>query len=259
MGVELLWKILAHPLTAGLDLDDPRTTDLRGKIIRGKSFLHQVYEEWYACIQNALPVGTRPVLELGSGGGFMGELVPGLIASDVFCCNGIQIVLKGQQLPFRSGSLRAVVMTDVLHHLPQPRALFAESARCIQSGGALVMIEPWVTRWSSWVYAKLHQEPFLPAASQWEFQSTGPLSGANDALAWIIFERDRFRFESEFPMWKVRRIKLLMPFRYLLSGGVSLRSLMPGCAFKLWRWIEDEMQPYMATWAMFALIVLSRT
>jgi hypothetical protein len=74
----------------------------------------------------------------------------------------------------------------------------------------------------------------------------------------MIFERDRDRFEREFPEWRIRAITLGMPFRYLVSGGVSLRSFMPGAAFGLLRWIEDRMRPLMNTWAMFATITLVR-
>ena len=50
-----------------------------------------------------------------------------------------------------------------------------------------------------------------------------------------------------------------MPFRYLLSGGVSLRSLTPGWTYGLWRWVENRMQPWMNHWGMFAHIVLHRS
>ena len=46
---------LAHPLTRGLDIDDPRTTHLRQQIIQEKSFLRQIYQEWYQAIVAALP------------------------------------------------------------------------------------------------------------------------------------------------------------------------------------------------------------
>jgi hypothetical protein len=62
------------------------------------------------------------------------------------------------------------------------------------------MIEPWVTPWSRLVYTRMHHEPFVPAAAQWEFLTTGPLSGANGALPYILFSRDRAQFELEFPM-----------------------------------------------------------
>jgi SAM-dependent methyltransferase len=255
----MLRRWLAHPLTRGLDIDDPRTTHLRRRVIREKSFLRQIYEEWYQSIAGSLPLGKGAVLELGSGAGFLDEFIPGLITSEIFECPGIAVVLDGLALPFADGALRAIVMTDVLHHLPQPQQFFSEAARCVRPGGAVVMIEPWVTPWSRLIYTWLHHEPFRPEAAEWEFPRGGPLSGANGALPWIVFERDRAKFEREFPEWQVNTIYPIMPFRYLVSGGVSLRSLMPGWAFGLWRGLEKALYPWMDKLAMFAQVVLRRT
>src|SRR5918996_1970860 len=91
--------LLAHPLTRGLDIDDPRTTHLRRQIIQEKSFLRQIYEEWYRAIIAALPGGEGAVLELGSGGGFMSHFVPDLITSELFYCSNIRVVIDGLRLP----------------------------------------------------------------------------------------------------------------------------------------------------------------
>jgi hypothetical protein len=120
------------------------------------------------------------------------------------------------------------------------------------------MIEPWVTPWSRLIYTRLHHEPFEPNVVEWEFPRSGPLSGANGALPFIIFERDRLQFEREFPMWQIRTIRPMMPFCYLASGGVSWRSLMPGSTFKLWQGLENALSPWLDKLAMFAQIVLSR-
>lgn len=249
---------LTHPLTRGLDIDDPRTTLLRRQIIQEKGFLRQIYQEWYAAIAAALPAGEEPVLELGSGAGFLSDFIPGLITSEIFSCPDVRVVLDGARLPFSDGVLRGIVMTDVLHHLPQPRRFFTEATRCVRPGGVMVMIEPWVTSWSRLVYRHLHHEPFRPEAPYWECPLSGPLSGANSALPWMIFERDRDQFEREFPEWQLLSIKPGMPFRYLISGGVSSRSLMPEAGLRLWRWVENWMRPWMTTWAMFATITLVR-
>jgi hypothetical protein len=121
------------------------------------------------------------------------------------------------------------------------------------------MIEPWVTPWSRFIYQKLHHEPCLPDAREWEFTANGPLTGANGALPWIIFQRDRSKFEAEFPQWQIKATQLMMPFRYVVSGGVSLRSLQPSWSYRLWCAVEDALQPWMANLAMFALIVLQRS
>ena len=250
--------LLAHPLTRGLDLDDPRTTHLRLQIIQQKTFLRQIYEEWYQAISTALPSGEEAVLELGAGAGFMKDFIPNLITSEIFYCSNVRAVLDASRLPFAAKSLRGVVMTDVLHHIPGQRAFFAEAARCVRPGGVIAMIEPWVTGWSKFVYTRLHHEPFQPEALSWELPTAGPLSGANGALPWIIFARDRQKFEQEFPQWRIELIKPIMPFSYLLSGGVSLRGLAPGWSFGVWRQIENALGRWGNQLAMFAQIVLRR-
>jgi hypothetical protein len=87
---------------------------------------------------------------------------------------------------------------------------------------------------------------------------TGPLSGANGALPWIIFERYRAQFEQEFPQWHLQMIKPFMPFCYLISGGVSMRNLMPGWTFGSWRKLKQVFQLWMKSWARFAAIALEK-
>jgi SAM-dependent methyltransferase len=249
---------LAHPLTRGLSIDDPATTAIRRRIIREKPFLRKIYEDWYRTLAAAIPEGPGEVLELGSGAGFLEEFIPNLITSEVFPCPGVKMVVDARQLPFESGSLKAIVMTDVLHHIPGPRKLFAEAARCVRPGGVITMIEPWVTPWAGFIYGRMHHEPYRPDATEWEFPSSGPLSGANIALPWIVFSRDRASLEGEFPQWKVERIRLHTPLRYVLSGGVSMRSLMPGFAHGPVKALEWMLSSLARELAMFAQVTLQR-
>ena len=251
--VTLVKSMLAHPLTRGAGLDDPRTTALRRRIIQEKPFLRRVYREWYEMLAADLPGGEGRVLELGSGAGFFHEIVADAICSEIFLCPGIDAVLDGQRLPIADASLRAIVMTDVFHHLPRARDFFREATRTVRPGGVVAMIEPWVTGWSKLIYTKLHHEPFRPDAAEWEFPSTGPLSGANGALPWIVFHRDRATFEREFPQWHIERVDPIMPLRYLLSGGVSMRSLVPALLFRPIAMIEKLSGQ---SGAMFAHVVL---
>lgn len=45
-------------------------------------------------------------------------------------------------LPLASGSMRLVLVRDVLHHLPRPAAALDEAVRVLAPGGRLVVIEP---------------------------------------------------------------------------------------------------------------------
>jgi SAM-dependent methyltransferase len=241
-----------------MEVDAPETTMLRRRIVQEKVFLRRLYEEWYSQIALALPDLHGPVLELGSGAGFMGNFIEDLITSEVFPTPGARVVLDGARLPFGDSALRAVVMTDVFHHIPAPRSFLAEARRALKPGGRIVMVEPWVTPWSRFVYRNFHHEPFEPDAVAWEFPPAGPLSGANGALPWIIFERDRAIFETEFPELVIRRISPLMPTVYLVSGGVSLRSLAPSFAYPILRAAERALPPLERATAMFALITVEK-
>jgi SAM-dependent methyltransferase len=249
---------LAHPLTRGLDLDDPLTSSIRRQVITENKFLFQVYLEWYQYLKESTNGTGGDLVELGSGGGFLSDFIPGLITSEVFYFPGSNITLDGQYLPFAAESLQAIFMTNVLHHIPDNHLFFSEAARCTKKGGCIAMIEPWNTPWSKFVYNVLHHEPFEPNVAEWRLPSKGPLTTANDALPWIIFGRDRAQFESEFPEWSIKKIQLLMPFRYLVSGGVSLRQLMPEWSYPLWKGLETLFSPANHLLSMFAFIQLER-
>jgi SAM-dependent methyltransferase len=255
----LLRRLLAHPLTASLDLDAPETTKLRSRIISSKPFLKAIYDQWYSLLAREVPRGEGRVLELGSGGGHCSRFIPELITCEVFRCPGVRIVADASRLPFAEESLRAILMTNVLHHIPNIRRFFAEASRCLRPDGRILMIEPWVSSWSHFVYKRLHHEAFHPDALDWDFSSTGPLSGANTALPWIIFARDRTKFEAEFPEFAIESIRPFMPFRYLVSGGVGMRSLMPGFTHSAWARLERSLESRMPSLAMFAFLSLRRS
>ena len=86
-----------------------------------------------------------------------------------------------------------------------------------------------------------HHEPFNPKSKTWAFHATGPLSSANGALCWIIFYRDRKRFEQLFPDLCIHSITPHSPLYYWLAGGLRSWSLLPGSLFHLVSTLEDVM------------------
>jgi SAM-dependent methyltransferase len=251
--------MMLHPATRDLDLDDPLTTAKRREIIGKRKFLRQVYGEWYRRLVAALPPGEGSVVELGSGAGFLAEVVRGAITSEVLPVSRVRALMDGCALPFADGTLRAILMTNVLHHLPNVKSFLREADRSLRPGGVVATVEPWLTPWSRYVYTHWHHEPFDPEARSWDLPPAHPLSSANGALPWIVFERDRAVFEAEFPSLRVRSIEPLMPFSYLISGGFSALSIAPGWSFRFWRSVERAVRPLELGLAMFAVIVLERS
>lgn len=210
------------------DVDDPgRYQELRSRI-RGKHSLNAIYREVYAkyaaCIAKCPPGGG--VLELGSGAGFAREVIPELIASDLLAYEELDVVLDARRLPFASGALRAIVMFNVFHHIPDVGALLAECERVLRPGGRVLLVDQHPGVVGAPILRYVHHEPYDPRAG-WTFQSSGPLSGANGALCWIVFRRDRAEFERRFPGLTIERYEPHTPLRYWLSGGLKPWTLLP--------------------------------
>lgn len=243
------------------DLDDPRRTIHHGQLIREKKFLRRLYVDWYNFLVKPYRNGELPegkILELGSGGGFLKELIPDVITSDVMELPDNDMTFSAEEMPFEDNSLSAIFMIDVLHHIPCNEKFFAEASRTLKKGGKIIMSEPANTPFSRFFYQRFHHEPFKPDGG-WEIPNTGPLSGANGALPWIFFVRDRKIFEEKFPHLEIEKIKLHSPFRYFISGGMSYPSLMPGWSFGAVTAVEKLFTPVFPLIAMFQHIVLTRS
>ena len=168
---------LSQPLTRDLDLDDPQTTELRKKILIENRFLNKVYDEWYTQITPNLPIDANPILEIGSGAGFLNERIPKLIQSDILYYPGLSLVVNGGELPFISESLGTIVLINTFHHIPDITCFLSEVTRTLKKTGRMIMVEPWVSPWSSWVYKTFHHEPFNPTMKRWRVPLIGPLVG----------------------------------------------------------------------------------
>jgi SAM-dependent methyltransferase len=238
-------------------IDSPERTIMHGEVIRSKPFLKRLYDEWYGRITSfARYKKNGTFVELGSGAGFIKDSFPNVITSDVMKLPGVDKVFYGEKMPFDDDSVDAIMMIDVLHHIPRPADFFGEAQRVLKPGGSIVMSEPWNSFYGRFIYRNFHHEPFDTAAG-WEIPESGPLSGANGALPWIIFERDRKQFGDQFEhLWLVT-IEYHTPFRYLLSGGVSKKQLMPDFMFSPLTLVEKMLTSRHLN--MFAYIVVEKS
>src|SRR5262245_15438712 len=96
--------------------------------------LRAVYQEWFAQLLRCVE-GLRPVVEIGTGPGFLKEYFPQVISTDIIPTPYVDVVCDAGFLPFQSGSIGALVMIDVLHHLPRPLEFLAEASRILRPGG----------------------------------------------------------------------------------------------------------------------------
>lgn len=260
MVARTLLAPLKLPESAQLaNLDDPNNIGVLRRIIQRKPFLKATYRSFYRELlqKSQSEVKGGLMLELGSGASFLKQMAPDIVTSDILPYEGVDRVFSAMDMPFEDESLRAIVMVDVLHHLQDTRAFFQESLRCLHPGGKLVMIEPANTPWSRFIYKNFHHEPF-EVRGGWGCEPGGPLSSANMAIPWIVFCRDGQQFTQEFPEWQVRSLRIHTPFKYLLSGGLSLRQLLPSAFLPLVTRVERLLTPLNPWLGLFMTIELEK-
>jgi SAM-dependent methyltransferase len=231
---------------------------LHAEVIRAKPFLKKLYADYYRQFHAAFePKQGQVCIELGSGGGFIKEIMPAVITSDVMPLSRLDVSFSALQIPLQDNAVDAFFMFDVMHHVRQISRFFGELNRTLKIGGKVVMIEPANTPWSRFIYKHFHPEPF-DTAGGWHVGGDSPLYDANGALPWIVFCRDRRRFQDEYPSLKIVRLKPHTPFRYLISGGVSSCQLLPGWTYSACKLIEDVMTPLHGFMGMFMTVELQK-
>jgi SAM-dependent methyltransferase len=232
---------------------------IRKRIIARKPLLLDVYSSFYSEFVNVskqVPEGL--MVELGSGAGFLKEVLPSIMTTDVLDVASVDRVFSAEDIELEDSSVSAFFLLNAFHHIKNPRRFFDEVQRCLKPGGRLVMIEPANTLWGRFIRKHFHHEPFDETAG-WEIGGDGPMSDANLALSWIVFVRDLERFETEYPALSLQRYHTHTPFRYLLSGGITYRSLVPRPLISLVRFAETLMTPFNRYLGMHVTIECQRS
>ncbi len=242
------------------NLDDPQTTAIRRKIIKEKIFLRNLYIDSYNIFKKSL-IGIskkRKVVELGSGGGFIKEIIPDVITSDVFKIPGIDLVFSATAMPFKNVSIDRFFMLNVIHHIQDPRLFFKEIDRCLKENGKLIAIEPANTLWGRFIYQNFHHDEEFNPKGGWVLKSQKALSDANGALPWIILVRDRKKFKKLFPHLKIIKIIPHTPIQYLISGGLSYKQLLPSWMYPVVKVVEKLTRPWNKYIGMFYSIEIEK-
>lgn len=170
-------------------------------------------------------------------GGFLKEICPSVICADILELPSNDLTFSALEMPFSDGELSAIFMIDTFHHIPDSNLFLKEAGRVLKEGGRIIMIEPANSFWGRFVYKNFHHEPFEPDGS-WEIPASGPLSGANGALPWIVFERDAEKYKTNFPELAVERIQYHTPLMYLISGGLAFKQLLPNFSYPVFRFCD---------------------
>jgi len=242
---------IEHPL------DSPERSMFHGEIIKHKFFLRKLYRDWYSIFINEIAILPDGLLiELGSGGGFLKEIAPQVICTDIIDLPTNDMTFSALNMPFNDQSVAGIFMIDTMHHIPESEQFLNEAKRVLKSGGKMIMIEPANSIWGRFIYQNFHHEPFIPEGN-WSIPPTGPLSGANGALPWIVFIRDHELFKAKFPELKIESIEYINPLSYLFSGGVSRSQLLPDRLYFVVKYFDKLLPRISKQLSMFMVVKIS--
>ncbi|MBL8177557.1 MAG: class I SAM-dependent methyltransferase [Bryobacterales bacterium] len=230
--IDRIKRFVTHPLLRPHAMGSPEWFAAQSKLFDEKPLVQRCYALWYDQLLRDADSTALPgaIVELGSGSSRLKLRRPDIIASDVVP-GAVDLVADGTRLPFRDSSVRALLLTHVFHHIPDAGAFLREASRVLIAGGVISMVDCAHTPFSRFFFGRVHPEPYRDNAADWSFPPGNTMLDSNQALTWIVFQRDRARFEKEHPDLLIERRQWLPWFSYLLSGGVNLRSFVPpGCS-----------------------------
>lgn len=255
---------LKHPLAKNIEnLDHNNTYEIHRNIIISKPFLLKVYKRFYTYIFEFFgtdkDIKNLKIVEIGAGGFNSNYYNSNILTTDLLQTPFINQVEDAQNMSFQDSTLDGIIMIDVLHHIPKPDLFFKEVNRCLKKNGKLIMIEPYYSPWASLIYKNLHHEPWYDIES-WDIPKTsgGRLSDANMKMPHNIFIRDLDIFKEKHKTLRVREIRRINFFYYLISGGLSYKSLLPSIFCPLIFFLERLLSPLAPLLAMHMIISIEK-
>jgi SAM-dependent methyltransferase len=232
----------------------------RKKIWKSKQILKRLYHHWCRIISSALRPGS--ILEIGGGSGNLKEFFPDAISSDIILTPWADAVLDAHHLPFQDDSLDNIVLFDVLHHLINPALFFYEAQRVLKQKGKIVLMEPYVSWASFFVYRFLHPEGLAWNIDPFKTECSGKTKNhmhGNQAIPTLIFERDRERFAKNFPCLKIITKERMDFAIYPLSGGFHNPGFCPLFLYPALERLEKLLRPLNRFLAFRLFVVLEKT
>lgn len=254
---------LREPALSGTDLDGDARIELHRAVLARKRMIREVFAECHRAMR-ALDLahleGDGLRVEIGAGVAPVRLTCPDVYATDIVPSGTLDAVVDAQRLPFRDASLRAIYVQNAFHHFPEPARFFAELERTVVPGGGALLLEPFHGPLAAAIYPRLFaSEAYDKRAADWLQATQGPMSGANQALSYVVFIRDRARFEREHPgLSIVAQEPLRNHLRYLVSGGLNFRQLLPDVSIGMLRLVERMAAPLRHWLALHHVVVLKR-
>ena len=258
-----LRNLLLDPAIAGVDVDSvDRIVQHREMLLR-KRMIREVFFELYALLgsmeEKYFGSGAGKRIEIGSGSSLLKIAMPDVEATDIVAYEGLDAIVDAMNMPYGDGSLKTIFGIHCFHHLPDPYKFLSEVRRVSRPGGGAILIDPYYGPVASFVYKRLFRNEYFDKSAPAVMEHPGPMSDANQALSYIVFKRERTQFDTAFPELELMVMEPIVNYvRYIVSGGINFRQLLPDVAIPALKGIEIVLSPMRRLLALHHVIVIRR-
>jgi SAM-dependent methyltransferase len=256
-------NLLSDPRLKAVDYNSDDLTEVHRRILAEKKLMRDVFFEFYAtcmALDRSHLVANGKRVEVGAGVSLFKTYYPDLISTDIKVTPSTDLVADAQRMPFEDASLGAVYGINCFHHFPAPDQFLRELERVLQVGGGCVLIEPYYGIIARRFYKRLFDtEVFDMHQKEWSKDALGIMVGANQALSYVVFRRDRELFCEKFPRLEILLQQPLNNYiRYVASGGLNFRQLVPNICSPLLKAAEFMLFPLSGILALHHVILIRK-
>ena len=257
-----MFSIFKEPELLDVNVDSIEFLNSQRMVLKRKDQFKRVLIEFYQRIvnikQKCFKVDGR-IIEIGSGISFLNEYIPTLEKTDIKPDPALDRTLDAMNMDLPNSSTKLLIGINCFHHFPDAKKFFTECIRVLKPGGGVILIEPYYGVLSAILYKRLFKtESFDKNQKGWILPQSAMI-GANQALSYIVFVRDKKLFMDLFPELEIIEVAPLNNgIRYLVSGGLNFKQLFPNRLFSVFRVIEIVLTPIIYLWGLHQIVVIRK-
>ena len=248
-----------------IDVDSAKLSMIHLSIIKKKTLLRSAFQTFYEdmskiCDRFFCKDGLE--VELGSGVGFFKNFRKQVISSDIRPGLEYDMNIDATNMSLEDDSIKCIFAINVLHHIPYPNKFFKELIRVLRKDGGCILIEPHNGFISKLLHKNMHKDEYFDTDEvNWDKENSNSiLSNANQALSHNIFERDKLIFQKKYGsnLEIIHTQYEINGLRYIFSGGLNFKQILPSFFLPLLLFIEKIFQPFAKFWMPYKMTVIKK-
>lgn len=261
--MKFIVDMLRDPILNGVDVDCKERLYLHKKMLEKKHMLREVFNEFHDLFRKLEQIylcRSGLEVEIGAGVSPMRSSYPNVLATDIVDAPTLDLIINAEAMNFEDSSIKVIYGQNCFHHFPHPDKFLHELERVLLPGGGAILLEPYYGPFAHFMYKRLFRtEGFDINQKTWETPIIGPMNGANQALSYIVFIRDRSLFLQMYPSLQIVHQETVGNYlKYLISGGLNFRQLLPDSFTGLINVLEKAISPLNRWIALHHVIVIRK-